>query len=124
MHYLTEQERKFIENEFDMLKGNINRMCVTDDIKELYRQADFVVHRILKIENIAKSRFTDQTCGCDTIIDKITDDKESIEMLACVRKSIDRDLDTGGITIIRNVSPESLDFVITHAINSISGKYD
>lgn len=60
MRYLTEQERQRIENEFDMLKGNINRMCVTDDIKEFYRQADFAVRRIFKIENIAMSRFADQ----------------------------------------------------------------
>lgn len=60
MRYLTEQERRCIENEFDMLKGNINRMCVTDDIKELYKQVDFAVRRIFKIENIAMSRFTDQ----------------------------------------------------------------
>lgn len=53
------------------------------------------------------------------MIDKITDAKESIEMLECVRGSIDRVLYTGNITIIRNVCPESLDFVITHAINSI-----
>lgn len=61
MRYLTEQERRCIENEFDMLKGNINRMCVTDDLEELYKQSDFARHRILKIEKIAKSRFTDQT---------------------------------------------------------------
>ena len=60
MRYLTEQERQLIENECDMLKGNINRMCVTDDIKELYKQADFAVRRIFKIENITMSRFTDQ----------------------------------------------------------------
>lgn len=60
MRYLTEQERRCVENEFDMLKGNINRMCVTDDIKELYKQADFAVRRIFKIENIAVSRFADQ----------------------------------------------------------------
>lgn len=61
MRYLTEQERRCIENEFDMLKGNINRMCVTDDIKEFYKQVDFAVRRIFKIENIGISRFTDQT---------------------------------------------------------------
>lgn len=60
MRYLTEQERRYVENEFDMLKGNINRMCVTDDIKEFYKQADFAVRRIFKIENIAMSRFADQ----------------------------------------------------------------
>lgn len=61
MYYLTGQERRCIEYEFDMLKGNICRMCVTDDIEELYKQADFARHRILKIENLAKSRFIDQT---------------------------------------------------------------
>lgn len=60
MRYLTPQERQRIENECDMLKGNINRMCVTDDIKEIYKQADFAVRRIFKIENIAISRFADQ----------------------------------------------------------------
>lgn len=60
MRHLTPQERQCIENECDMLKGNINRMCVTDDIKELYKQADFAVRRIFKIENIAMSRFADQ----------------------------------------------------------------
>lgn len=61
MRYLTPQERQRIENEFDMLKGNINRICVTDSLEELYKQSDFARHRILKIENIAKNRFTDQT---------------------------------------------------------------
>lgn len=53
------------------------------------------------------------------ICDKIADAKESIEMLECVRQSMDRDLCTGNTTILRDVSPESLDFVINHAINSI-----
>lgn len=61
MYYLTGQERRYIEYEIDMLKGNIYRMCVTDDIEDLYKQADFARHRILKIENIAKNRFIDQT---------------------------------------------------------------
>lgn len=61
MYYLTGQERRCIEYQLDMLKGNIYRMCVTDDIKELYKQADFARHRITKIENIAKSRFADHT---------------------------------------------------------------
>lgn len=60
MRYLTEQERRCIENELDMLKGNINRMCVTDDIKDMHKQVDFAVRRIFKIENIAASRFADQ----------------------------------------------------------------
>ena len=114
MRYLTPQERQRIEKECDMLKGNINRMCVTDDIKEFYKQADFAEHRISKIENIAKSRFADN----------IADAKESIEMLECVRRSIVRDLCTGNTTIIRDVDPDSLEFVINHAINSIRRDLD
>lgn len=53
------------------------------------------------------------------VFDKNTDAMESIEMLECVRQSMCRDLRTGNTTIIRDVSPESLDFVINHAINSI-----
>lgn len=60
MLYLTGEERRCIEYEFDMLKGNIYRMCVTDDIQELYKQSDFARHRILKIENLSKRRFIDQ----------------------------------------------------------------
>lgn len=59
MRYLTEQERQRIENECDMLKVNINRMCVTDDIKEFDKQAGIAVRRILNIENIIMCRFDD-----------------------------------------------------------------
>lgn len=59
MRYLTEQERQRIENECDMLKVNINRMCVTDDIKEFDKQAGIAVRRIFNIENILMSRFND-----------------------------------------------------------------
>lgn len=61
MRHLTEQERELIESERDMLKGNINRMCVADALEELYKQSDFARHRILEIENITKNRFTGQT---------------------------------------------------------------
>lgn len=59
MRYLTPQERQRIENECDMLKVNINRMCVTDDIKEFDKQAGIAVRRILNIENIVMCRFDD-----------------------------------------------------------------
>ncbi len=32
--------------EYDMLKGNINRMFVTDDIKELARMHEFAKNRL------------------------------------------------------------------------------
>lgn len=58
------------------------------------------------------------------ICDKNTDAMESIEMLECVRQSMCRDLRLGNTTIISGVSPESLDFVINHAINSIRRDLD
>ena len=38
-----------IHNEKDMLNGNINRMCVTDDVKELN---DMFKHALDRIANI------------------------------------------------------------------------
>ena len=38
-----------MDNEYDMLKGNINRMLLTKDIKELNEQFQWVVHRTVKI---------------------------------------------------------------------------
>ena len=53
------------------------------------------------------------------MIDKIADAKESIEMLECVRDSIVHDLPTRDVTILHRIDPDSLIFVINHAINSI-----
>lgn len=44
---------------------------------------------------------------------------EAIEMLEIVKTAIDRKICTGNDTIIRDVCPQSLDFVIDKAINSI-----
>lgn len=51
--------------------------------------------------------------------DKLTDAMESIEMLECVRDSIVHDLHTRDITILHRIDPESLIFVINHAITTI-----
>lgn len=53
------------------------------------------------------------------MIDKLTDAMESIEMLECVRDSIVHDLSTRDITILNSIDPESLMFVINHAITTI-----
>ena len=60
MRYLTEQERKKIEFIRDMLNGNINRMCVTDNITEIHKRAEYARHAITQIMDIAEKRFTDQ----------------------------------------------------------------
>ena len=55
--------------------------------------------------------------------DKLTDAIESIEMLEYVRDSIVHDLHTRDITrditILHRIEPESLIFVINHAITTI-----
>jgi len=55
--YLTKDELNRIRNEEDMLKGNINRMCVTDSLKELFSMYDFALKRISNIYNINLEKF-------------------------------------------------------------------
>lgn len=43
MTIINDVELRYITN---MLEGNINRMCVTDDIEELKRMKDFALKRI------------------------------------------------------------------------------
>lgn len=46
---MTHQE---LLNESDMLEGNINRMMVTDDIKELREMYDWACKRLAKIYTV------------------------------------------------------------------------
>ena len=50
---MTQQE---LYNEVDMLEGNINRMCVTDDIKELCNMIEYARVRIERIYQYNKER--------------------------------------------------------------------
>ena len=43
-------------NEIEMLKGNINRMCVTDNIKELESMFIFAGMRLVVIKDYNKKR--------------------------------------------------------------------
>ena len=40
---------KLLNNEVDMLKGNINRMCVTFDLDELDKMYEFALKRLKSI---------------------------------------------------------------------------
>lgn len=62
---LTADELNRIRDEEDMLKGNINRMCVCDDIKELEDMYSWATKRLFRIYRIN--------------LDKFIDDKESEE---------------------------------------------
>ena len=55
--YLTNDELNMIQIEEDMLKGNINRMCVTDSLKELFSMYNFALKRISNIYNINLEKF-------------------------------------------------------------------
>ncbi len=54
MRKQTIDDLRTIHNEKDMLEGNINRMCVTDDYKELESMRDVAIRRI---EHIYKVNF-------------------------------------------------------------------
>ena len=58
---LTITERKKVESLRDMLNGNINRMCVTDDLVELYNNATYALKQINRLIDITTDRFSDQT---------------------------------------------------------------
>lgn len=48
---MTDVIRQEIDNEMDMIRGNLNRMCVTDDTDELlimYAYASIRLHDILE----------------------------------------------------------------------------
>ena len=57
--YLTNDELNIIRHEEDMLKGNINRMCVSDDSDELVEMYRFARLRIQKIFDICLDKFID-----------------------------------------------------------------
>ena len=56
--YLTDNELNRIRTEKDMLEGNINRMCVSDDIDELIKMYQVAILRIDMICDICISRHT------------------------------------------------------------------
>lgn len=58
--YLTEKELNQIRHQEDMLKGNINRMCVTDEPYELMSMFLTANKRLKKIHDICIKKFTDE----------------------------------------------------------------
>lgn len=44
-------KRKIIDEEMDGLRGNLNRMCVTDDVQELDKMRKWALRRIERIYN-------------------------------------------------------------------------
>lgn len=56
-----------LSNEVDMLKGNIARMCVTDDFNELERMVYFALRRIHTIEDTRREMMLIEKYGPDYI---------------------------------------------------------
>ena len=61
MRRLTKDELQKIQIEEDMLKGNINRMCVTDELGELESMRNYAISRINRIYNTNLERLSEVT---------------------------------------------------------------
>lgn len=59
--------RQKLSTEVDMLKGNIARMCVTDDFNELERMVYFAMRRIHTIEDTKREMMLIEKYGPDYI---------------------------------------------------------
>lgn len=53
-------DRKELNHELDSLEGNINRMCVTDEVRELSDMSDWAHMRIQQIYELNKIRIMSQ----------------------------------------------------------------
>lgn len=69
--FYTEEMRKHTRNQADMLKGSVNRICVTDDIDELSRLLTSAILDLTELYHINKERILEQLYG-----DKETRKKE------------------------------------------------
>lgn len=59
MRKQTAKDLAEIREQEEMLKGNINRICVTDSLQELIEQKSFAELRIARILAINLSRLTE-----------------------------------------------------------------
>lgn len=59
MRKQTEEDLRIIYEEEDALKGNINRMCVTDNMYELMIMSHEAIRRIERISRINFSRLAE-----------------------------------------------------------------
>lgn len=57
---LRDDELKTIRNEEDMLKGNVNRMCTSDNSEELIDMYGHALLRLRRIYNICWDKFLSQ----------------------------------------------------------------
>lgn len=63
MRKQTQDDLKKIDEQRDLLKGNINRMCVTKDMEELQEMYDYAKYRIDNIFHVNYDRLTEDNDG-------------------------------------------------------------
>ena len=56
---MTEHEKIKLDNEVNLLKSNLNRICVTNDIDELNKMMFYLKERLEKIYNLNDKRIED-----------------------------------------------------------------
>lgn len=57
---MTEKNRRILDNDMDMIKGNLNRMCVCDTIKELEEMYNWATKRAFRIYRINLERLMEK----------------------------------------------------------------
>lgn len=57
---MTEKDRRILDDDMDMIKGNLNRMCVCDTIKELEEMYNFATKRLFRIYRINLEKLIDK----------------------------------------------------------------
>lgn len=55
--YLGKEEQHIVDTEFDMLKGNVCRMCTADDLVELEAMYKYAKNRLDHIYSINRGLF-------------------------------------------------------------------
>lgn len=77
--FYTQQKHRETMNEVDMLRGNINRMCVTDDLDELDRMLTVAMCRLSNLYTVNRERILEQKYGDKETREKIH--KENVKKM-------------------------------------------
>lgn len=62
---MSKELRFAISRERDSIDGNLNRMCVCDDMSELEKQLIWSVKRALNLYDLNKQRFREELLGVE-----------------------------------------------------------
>ena len=76
MRKQTQDDLKKIDEQRDLLRGNINRMCVTDSLEELRDMNRWAKARINQITSINYRRLTEQEGADDRLLNSDWGDME------------------------------------------------